>query len=333
MTIAGDDWVWLPTAPPSLQQFLTVNLQPVPVIPLLAAILAMTYLLGVLRLRHAGRGWPWGRTACFLAGCALIAVVMGAGLEGYGYVLFSVFMFQQLTLMLVIPPLLVLGSPGTLLLRATPHRGVGRLILRAALSALRSRTARFLLHPGFMIPLFLFTFYGIYLTGIADRILGSWAGHTGLELMFLASGVLFTLPLISADPLPARQSHLGKMLDVFAEVPLHAFFGIIVMMSTQPLVRTFTDIPASWGIDPLADQKIAGGLAWAYGEGPTVALLLVLMSRWYRADTASARRADLHADRDGDAALDDYNAYLDRLQQRSPPGGQKQQQGHVQKHQ
>lgn len=48
-----------------------------------------------------------------------LAAVTGLAVENFGYALFSVFMFQQLTLMMAIPPLLVLGSPGTLLLRAT----------------------------------------------------------------------------------------------------------------------------------------------------------------------------------------------------------------------
>ncbi len=322
MNPSGDDWSWVPTAPPDLAAFLAPDLQPVPVIPVVAVALAVLYLLGVVRLRVAGRAWPWWRTGCFLAGCMVTAVVMGAGLEGYGYVLFSVFMFQQLTLMILVPPLLVLGSPGTLLLRATPHRYGGGWVLRAALGALRSRAARVLLHPGFMIPLFLMTFYGIYLTGIAEVLLASWAGHVGLELLFLAAGVLFTVPLLSADPLPRRQSHLGKLLDVFTEMPLHAFFGVIVMMAVTPLVPTFTAIPPGWGVDAVEDQKVAGALAWSYGEGPTVIMLLVLMSRWYREDTVTARRADREADRDGGVALQEYNAYLAGLGRVSRPGDQ-----------
>lgn len=111
-------------------------------------------------------------------------------------------MFQQLTLMMAVPPLLVYGSPGKLLLRAVPHRYGGRAVLRTALWGLRARWGRVALHPAFMVPLFLFSFYGVYFTGISDALLSTWAGHTGLELLFLASGIVFTVPLISRDPLP-----------------------------------------------------------------------------------------------------------------------------------
>lgn len=249
----------------------------------------------------------------FLSGCAIVAVVMGGGVESYGYAMFSVFMFQQLTLMMVVPPLLVLGSPGTLLLRAVPHNRIGKPVLRGALSALRSPAARFVLHPGFMIPLFLISFYGLYLSGLANPPLETWAGHTGLELLFLASGVLFTVPVLSSDPLPRRQTHVGKIADVFIEVPLHAFFGVVVMMTTTPLVAIFATRSEALGLDPIADQSIAGGLAWSYGEAPTLIMLLILMSRWYRDDTAQARAADRRADREGTPDLDSYNAYLRSL--------------------
>lgn len=310
--------VWVPTAPPDLTQFLAPNLQPVPLIPAIGVILFVAYSAGAIKLWATGRRWSVVRTVCFLTGCVILAVVMGAGLEGYGYRMFSVFMFQQLTLMMAVPPLLVLGSPGTLLLKAVPHSGFGMIIQRAALGSLRSRAARIALHPAVMIPLFLFTFYGLYLSGIASALLGTWTGHVGLELLFLVSGILFTIPLISADPLPTRQTHLGRLLDVFAEMPLHAFFGVIIMVATLPLVSFFAAPPTGWGVDPLQDQLVAGALAWSYGELPTLIIVLVLLSRWHRDDTTRAKAADRRHDAHGDTDLDAYNDYLQRLNTHTP---------------
>ncbi|MBF6202326.1 cytochrome c oxidase assembly protein, partial [Nocardia cyriacigeorgica] len=110
-----------------------------PILPVLAVAAAVLYLAGLARLRRMQRPGPWWRTACFLGGCLLLAGTTGLGIEGYGYQLFSVWMFQHLTLSMTIHPLLVWCSPGLMLLRATPHYGVGRLVLVAALSGLRSR--------------------------------------------------------------------------------------------------------------------------------------------------------------------------------------------------
>lgn len=308
----------LPDEPPSLENFLTLSAAPVPGWALLGLLVAAAYCSGVIRLWTTGRRWPLWRAGSFLAGCALLIATMASGLEDYGQAMFSVFMFQQLTLMMAIPPLLVLGSPGTLLLRATPHRWPGRLLLLAALHLLRSRGSRVLLHPGFTIPLFLLLFYGLYFSDLDEILLGSAAGHVVLEVLFLAAGIVFAVPLLSADPLPVRQTHLGRMFDLFAEMPLHAFFGVIVMMSATAFVAVF-QAPASWGVDPIADQQIAGALAWSYGELPSLLIVLVLLVRWQRDDTRAARAADRVGDEHGTPDLDAYNAYLQELNRRERP--------------
>ena len=308
--------VWLPTSPPSFEAYLAPTLQPVPVLPAIAALLLLLYLSGALKLWLAGRRWPVLPTLSFVLGCLVLAVVTGAGVEGYGFRLFSVFMFQQLTLMMAIPPLLVLGRPGTLLLRAVPHNRWGRVVLVAARRGLHSRAARLAIHPGFMLPAFLLAFYGLYLSDTADALLRTWAGHTGLEVAFLVAGILFTVPVLSHDPLPTPQSYPARALDLVAEMPLHAFFGVIVMMATTPLVPIFASPPPSWDVDPVRDQWTAGALAWSYGEAPALLMLLFIMSRWQRADTDKAKARDKVVDRDGDAELDAYNDYLASLHRR-----------------
>lgn len=305
---------WLPGDAPSFFNFLVPAFQPIPVIPVIAALMGIFYLAGAIRLWRSGRSWPKWRTVSFLSGCVILIVVMGFQVEGYGYKMFSVFMFQQLTLMMAVPPLLVMGSPGTLLLRATPHRGLGVPVLRGAVWGLRSPFGRFLLHPAFMIPLFLVSFYGLYLSTLADQFLWNWYGHISLEVLFLIAGILFTIPILSHDPLPRKQGHFGRFIDMFLEMPLHAFFGVVVMMATLPLVSWFATPPAEWGVNVMGDQYLAGGLAWSYGELPSVLMLMYVLVRWRREETRSTRARD----RSGrsDVELDDYNKYLSGLDHR-----------------
>lgn len=306
----------LPTSAPSLVTYLAPWIQPVPVLPVIASLLAAGYVVGVVRRRRRGQRWPLGRTLAFLSGCTVLLAVTGTGIEGYGYEMFSVFMFQQLTLMMVVAPLLVLGRPGTLLLHTTPHRGPGRVALVIARRALRAPVAAAAVHPAVTVPLFLLAFYGLYLTDAAGVLLSSWWGHTGLEVALLVAGVLFAAPVLSRDPLPRRQSQAGRALDVAVEMPLHAFFGVVLMMATTPVVAAFGHPPPGWGVDLVADQQTAGALAWSYGELPTLIVLLIVLSRWRRAEEASTEARDRRADREGDAELEAYNAYLAGLADR-----------------
>ncbi|WP_255596206.1 cytochrome c oxidase assembly protein [Cellulomonas sp. C5510] len=304
---------WLPPEPASLASLLAPTLQPVPLLPAVGLVLAILYTAGVIRMRASGRRWsPWA-TLSFLTGCVLLVVVTGAGIEGYGLEMFSVFMFQQLTLMVTIPPLLVLGRPGTLLLHATPHGRVGRRVLATARWGLRGGLGAFLLHPALAVPLFLLAFYGLYLSQLAGNLLSTWAGHIGLETAFLVAGVLFITPVLSRDPLPRKQGHAMKAVDVFLEMAVHAFFGVIVMMATTPLVQAFTHPPAAWGVDVMADQWLAGGLAWSYGELPTLLILLLVFARWNRDESRTTAAEDRRIDRFGNPELDAYNAYLRTL--------------------
>lgn len=287
---------------------------PLPVLPLAAAIAAALYLLGVRTVRRKGRRWPAARVVSFLLGCLVLAGVTGLRIEAYSWHLFSAFMFQQLTLSILVPPLLVGGAPGVLLLRATPHRGPGRVVLAAALGLLRSRLPRIVLHSGFTIPLFLMSYYGVYLGGVVDAIGGTWLGHTALQVFFLGAGLLFIIPILSIGPLPGRDSWLMRFFDIFIEMPLHVFIGVILMMATTPMVTLFSAPPASWGIDPLRDQSIAGALAWSYGEPIAMITTCLFALRWRRSERRDAERAG--ADRREEDEREAYNAYLRELRSR-----------------
>ncbi|MFH5210118.1 cytochrome c oxidase assembly protein [Antrihabitans sp. NCIMB 15449] len=300
----------IPEAPPTIATLLGWNPQPVPILPLIGVTLAVLYCWGIFRLRARGTKWQGRRTASFLFGCGLLIVVTGLGIEGYGHKLFSVWMFQHLTLSMAIPPLLVLGSPGRLLLRTAAHHGAGRILLIVALSGLRSRAARIMLNPGVTIPLFLFSYYGLYLSSLLDIVGSSWIGHIAIELFFLASGLLFIVPILSTGPLPVRQSNIGRFFDLFLEMPLHVFFGVIVMMSTSPMVSLFAYPPSQWGIDPMTDQQLAGGLAWSYGEPIALLIVIVFAVRWNRDE---ARTSAVKERRIDDAELTAYNQYLKSL--------------------
>ena len=107
-----------------------------------------------------------------------------------------------------------------------------------------------------------------------------------------------------------------RMLELFAGMPFHAFFGIALMMASEPMVEAYKNPPASLGIDALSDQNAAGGIAWAFSEIPTVLVLLALLFQWYGSEQRQAKRQDRAADRDGDKELEAYNAYLASLNAR-----------------
>ncbi|MEU0395343.1 cytochrome c oxidase assembly protein [Streptomyces sp. NPDC006208] len=285
---------------------------------LVACLLALAlYGWGVLRLRRRGDAWPVGRTVFFAVGVLSVAFVMCTKLNDYGMVMFSVHMVQHMVISMVSPIMLLLGAPITLALRALPVAARGSKGPREVLlMLLHSRYMRIVTHPAFTIPLFIASLYALYFTPLFDFLMGSKPGHVAMMVHFLAVGLVFFWPIMGVDPGPHRPGYVMRMLELFAGMPFHAFFGIALMMATQPMIKAYENPPASLGIDALADQTAAGGIAWAFSEIPSVLVLIALVFQWYRSDQRQARRLDRAADRDGDKELEAYNAYLASLQAR-----------------
>ncbi|MBM7169205.1 cytochrome c oxidase assembly protein [Streptomyces sp. G44] len=282
---------------------------------LIGCLLALAlYGWGVVRLVRRGDKWPVGRTVSFVLGILTVLLVMCTKLNDYGMVMFSVHMVQHMVISMLSPILLLLGAPITLALRALPvaargHKGPREWLLWL----LHSRYMRIITHPAFTIPLFIASLYALYFTPLFDTLMGSKAGHIGMMVHFLAVGLVFFWPIMGVDPGPHRPGYVMRMLELFAGMPFHAFFGIALMMATQPMIGTYMHPPASLGIDALADQEAAGGIAWAFSEIPSVVVLVALLFQWRRSEDREARRKDRAADRDGDKELEAYNAYLASL--------------------
>jgi putative copper resistance protein D len=288
-----------------------------------AIVFATLYLAGVRRLRRRGDNWPPGRTAAWLLGCMALLFVTSSGVGRYMPAMFSMHMVAHMLLSMLVPILLVLGGPVGLALRALPAAGRGDppAMREWLLAALHSRLSRLLTNPVVATALFVAGFYGLYLGGLFDAAVGSHMGHVVMNVHFLVSGYLFYWVVIGVDPTPRPIPPLAKVAVVFATLPLHAFFGVVLMGMPTVLGESFyRSLHLSWHTDLLGDQRLGGGIAWAAGEIPLIVVMIALLVQWSRGDRRTARRLDRAADRDDDAELAAYNAMLAELARRDSPG-------------
>ena len=278
-----------------------------------AVVMALVYLAGLRRLRRRGDAWPVGRTLAFLLGCLVLLLTTSSGIGRYMPAVFSVHMGAHMLLSMLVPILLVLGAPVTLALRALPAAGKAdppgpREWL---LAALHSKFSQLITNPFVATALFVVGFYGLYFGGIFDAAAGSHAGHVAMNIHFLLSGYVFYWVVIGIDPTPRPLPPLGKVAMVFASLPLHAFFGVVLMGMNSVIAEGFyRSLQLPWQTDLLADQKLGGGIAWSAGEVPLVVVMLALLIQWTRSDRRTAKRLDRAADRDEDADLAAYNNML-----------------------
>lgn len=160
------------------------------------------------------------------------------------------------------------------------------------------------------IAIALAVFPVLYLTDAISVIMTTRTGADLLLAFFLIAGVVAAVPLWSSDPLPRAPSFPARLIDIFVEVQIHAVLGLILIRAGAPLFTAYAS--ELQGADPMYDQAVAGMLLWTYAELPLLIVLIVCLSRWHSRDR---RRARLNESRE-DAELEQYNAYLARIDQR-----------------
>ena len=271
------------------------------------------YVKGLLVLRRRGDAWPVGRTISWMVGLVLIAWAGIGGLAQYSHVLFSAHMVSHMVLSMIAPIFLVLAAPVTLALRTLPGpRQAGEVSPRGLLmSFLHSGFARFVTHPLVGPALFVGSLYALYFSSLFGYLMDSHWGHAAMQLHFIAVGALFFYVLVGVDPSPRSLPPLVRFGLLLVTIPLHAFFSIAVMSSKSVIAESYwATIDRPFRTDLLADQYLGGGISWAMGEIPLLVVLGALFVQWIRSDRRDARRLDRAADRDNDADLEAYNAYL-----------------------
>jgi cytochrome c oxidase assembly factor CtaG len=316
-----------------------------PVVTGFVVLAAGLYLWGVLRVRrrHPDRPWPLYRTALFLGGLAVIVIATESGVGSYDNVLFWDHMVQHLLLLMVAPPLLVVGEPATLLLRASRNP-----VHAWAEKMLRSRVVTWLTWPPFGVALYVGVIVGTHLTSFMNLVLGNNTVHGAEQVLFLVAGYLYFLPLLGREPIRWKVSYPTRIFLLFLAMPVDAFTGLVLgSEGSNPFPNLAVRRP-SWAPSPVSDVHIGGAVMWVGGAGLMFALLMTVFFAWSRETSAdgglgwleTARRANfaawVSAHREADVGaeapqpvpvsdtenIDDddeklaaYNAYLARLNQ------------------
>jgi putative copper resistance protein D len=332
--------------PPFSLAVVVTRWQFAPIITAFAVIAAGLYLWGVLRVRrrHPARPWPLYRTVLFLGGLAVVVIATESGIGSYDDVLFWDHMVQHLLLLMVAPPLLVVGQPATLLLHASRNP-----LHTWSKRVLRSRVLAAITWPPFGVALYVGVIVGTHLTGFMNLVESNNTVHDAEHALYLIAGYLYFLPLIGREPIRWKVSYPSRIFLLFIAMPVDAFTGLVLgSEGTNPFPNLAVQRPA-WAPSPLSDVHIGGAVMWVGGAGLMFVLTLTVFFAWSRetrsdgglgwletarrvnfaaqvgAHQEAAARGDVPApaaSADDTESLDDddehlaaYNAYLARLNQ------------------
>ena len=288
-------------------------------------LLAAGYCTLWFRGRSTVRAW---RVVSFVLGCAALWVCVASGIGAYAMDVFWMHMILHLLLIMVVPILLVLGHPITVVLEALPADRRAR-----ARRFLTSRPIGIFTLPTTGLAVYTLVIVATHLTGFMDQmVMHPWL-MTGEQVLYVAAGYLFFLPLIGEEPLRSDPGYLLRLVLFLIGMLPDTVVGIVLLQTDRDPFPMMMSHHPSWAPDPLTDIHTAGGLMWAGGDGlmmfAAVGLMISVVASPSKRDRMAGswldgvRRTVIAAevgaepgrqlDPDSDEAYEAYNRMLQRL--------------------
>ena len=227
---------------------------------------AFFYLRGWLSLRRSSPGLiSAGRLAAFLAGIFSLWIAIGSPLSAFDEASLTVHMVQHIFLMLVVPPLVLLGSPSLLLLH-----GIPQWFLRTTLGPfLRwppvQSIGKFLTHPLVCWILASVALLAWHVPSAFELALRSDSWHEVEHFCFLSTSILFWWPVVQPFPSEARWPGWTVPLYLFLGTFPGGALGAFLAFCDRILYPSYSGVPSLFGLTPLEDQIFAGSLMWVFG--------------------------------------------------------------------
>lgn len=214
------------------------------------ALCAVAYLgvVGPLRSRFVGAaGVPLQKVFWFLSGLGIVLFALVSPIDAIGdQYLFSAHMLQHMLLLMVAPPMLLMGTPGW---AVQPF--LRDPVIRRMVKTFSAPAPAFLL---FNVNLFLWHIPWLY-----EATLQNETVHILEHLTFIATGVVNWMPLLSPLPEVPRLAPAGRLVYLIADMVPSVILGLLIVSAPNVLYPTYATAPRIFALDARGDQ-ILGGL-------------------------------------------------------------------------
>ena len=261
------------------------------------AVTALLYLLGGrMSATESDAGKRW-RGAAFYGGLATLALAVFSPIDAYAARLFWVHMVQHVLLMMVAPPLLLIGRPWPRLSRPLPlglRRPLARTVLAGPTLAPVRGVLRRLAAPLPSFALFNGTLLVWHLPALYDLTLRNGSIHDLEHALFFGTATLFWVHLV---PGAAGRPQLGdgaRAIYATAALLVSWILAIVLGLAQAPLYDGYASLgQRPGGLSALSDQQLAAGVMWVPGSVPYCIVLAVVVLRWLDPAASAGRRRRL----------------------------------------
>jgi putative membrane protein len=225
------------------------------------------YLRGWMALRRTRpdqfNGW---RLLSFVGGLSALWIAIGSPLEAAADVLLSAHMIEHLILMMIVPPLVMLGLPVVPMLRGLPAIALRWIVgPLARLKWLRS-LGRWLVYPPAAWLAMNVTLLGWHIPRAYDFALENEGWHDFEHICFLATSFLFWWCVIRPWPAEAGRREWSLLVFLLAADVVNTALSAFLAFCNRPVYRFYIENPNPFGIAPLPDQILGAVVMWVIGS-------------------------------------------------------------------
>jgi putative membrane protein len=230
-----------------------------------------------------GDGPSTGQRIAFVSGLVLLFLILNGPLHDLSdFYLFSGHMVQHLIMELIVPPLLIAGTPGWMIRPALQWPVVRWLAPRVTTGAMA-------------FAIFNVTLSFWHIPALYNLALLHHNVHILQHVAFLVASVLMWWPFMSTLPELPRLSYPGQMLYCFLMTVPMSVVAIYIAMADTVLYTLYASSPRLWGITPKMDQLIGGLIMWIPGGLFFYGVMTVVFFRWQRQGKGGDNVADAQA--------------------------------------
>jgi putative membrane protein len=261
------------------------------------AVTALLYLLGgrlSATASDAGKRW---RGAAFYGGLATLVLAVASPIDAYAGRLFWVHMVQHVLLMMVAPPLLLIGRPWPRLSRPLPlglRRPLARTVLAGPTLAPVRGVFRRLAAPLPSFVLFNGTLLLWHVPALYDLTLRDGPVHDLEHALFFGTALLFWVHLVPGAAGRPQLADGARAIYGTAALLVSWILAIVLGLAQAPLYDAYASLAQRpGGLSALGDQQLAAGVMWVPGSVPYCIVLVVVALRWLDPAAGSGRRRRL----------------------------------------
>jgi cytochrome c oxidase assembly factor CtaG len=245
---------------------------------------AVVYVRGWWLLRSAGLAFlsRW-RVLAYLSGLGSLWAALASPLDVFNGFLLTAHMLQHIVLMMIAPPLILLGAPLIPIVRGLP-RFAAREFAGPLLNWPLARRVEYLgTHPIVASLLMGIVMFIWHVPGLYELALRSSSWHQLEHGCFFIAALLFWWPVV--QPWPSR-GHWPRwaMIPYLLLADLqNTALSAMLAFSDRVLYRSYSAAPRLFEFSALEDQVAAGAIMWVIGSlafvVPAVAISVQCLSK------------------------------------------------------